>query len=77
MPIAAVETALRLKDEAANARTEAITELRKQRKEIDGQLKLLGGDETEPRIEKPKKPCGVCQSTEHDGRYHRKKDPKP
>jgi len=78
MPIAAVETALRLKSEAASARTEAITELKKQRKEIDGQLKLLGADDTEPPpADKTKKAaCTRCGADDHDARKHRG-DPKP
>jgi hypothetical protein len=77
MPIAAVETALRLKQEATVARTEAITELRKQRKDIDAQLKLLGAEDTEAPPEKTeKKGCSVCGDKTHDGRFHRN-DPKP
>jgi hypothetical protein len=76
MPIAAVETALRLKQEATNARNDAVVELFKLKKDVDAQLKLLGAAAEEEKPVKPKKGCTQCGSPDHDGRFHRN-DPKP
>ncbi len=69
-----VEKALKLEQEAKNARTEAIHALQNDRRTIEEQLKALGAG-TEPlKVKKApdlSKKCKVCGDPTHDGRFHR------
>ncbi len=76
-----VDKALKLRQEAENAKQEAITKLLEDRKAIGDQLKALGHIESQKLSKKDlvsdaKKYCKICQQFGHDGRFHRRKEQK-
>lgn len=64
-----VDRALKALKEAEALRAQAITDLLRQRDDIDKKLRELG----HTGKAKVRKPCSTCGSTEHDGRAHRAK----
>lgn len=82
----AVERALKLQEELASLKEEAIEELLNQKKDLDFQLSQLGYREqpryvpptSKPGVGKPigskpaeQKYCPICKVNGHDGRAHR------
>jgi hypothetical protein len=66
--------ALKAMKEAEELKKIAIQDLIKQRDEIDKTLLELGHCENGRNVNgEQKKPCKVCGSFEHDGRFHSKK----
>jgi hypothetical protein len=78
-----VDKALQAHQQAENLKNDAIQSLLKERATIGDQLKALGYQEGQKPAKKapsdPTKPknCPTCGSTEHDGRFHRRKDATP
>jgi hypothetical protein len=59
-------------DQAETLRQQAIALLVAERQEIDRKLAQLGADGTESPAPAKPKACGVCGSSEHNARFHRK-----
>jgi len=68
-----VQKVLDLQKQLDDARKGAIDQLLTQQKEVSEQLKALGHDAKQSlrKSPGPKKPCSVCQATDHDGRFHK------
>jgi hypothetical protein len=59
-------------EQAETLRQQAIGLLVAERQDIDRKLAQLGADGTESPAPAKPKACGVCGSTEHNARFHKK-----
>ena len=62
-------------DQAETLRQQAIGLLVAERQNIDRKLAQLGADGTESPAPAKPKACGVCGSSEHNARFHKKGAP--
>jgi hypothetical protein len=70
-----IQHVLDLHQQYEETKKSTIQDLIGQKKEIDEALKALGHDPKllPPKQKQQKKPCGTCGATDHDKRFHRRK----